>query len=155
MDNEIDNETEFADFTKSVMKTFKEAIFMSNLDGYQVLTTLAKKVGGHGKLIALIAGGGAVVGGIAVKGGEFAVKKGKQAYAKHKKKKTNVQVKLDTIYTIKHDAESNEGLRFKVGHTFRVLEFDGDAILIELIGNDNNPYFVSGELLKEISDYTN
>lgn len=48
---------------------------MSNLGGYQVFTTLAKKVGGPGNLIALIAGGGAIVGGIAVKCGEFAVKK--------------------------------------------------------------------------------
>lgn len=128
---------------------------MSNLGGYQVLTTLAKKVGGPGKLVALIAGGGAVVGVIAVKGGEYAIKKGKQALVKYRENKTNLQVKPDDIYTIKHDAESNEGLRFKVGDTFRVLEFDGDAILIELMGNDNNPYFVSGELLKEISDYTN
>lgn len=30
---------------------------MSNLGGYQALTTLAKKVGGPGKLVALIAGG--------------------------------------------------------------------------------------------------
>ncbi len=128
---------------------------MSNLGGYQLLTTLAKKLGGPGKLVALIAGGGAVVGVIATKGGEYAIKKSKQALVKHREKKTHLQVKSDDIYTIKHDAESNEGLRFKVGDTFRVLELDGDAILIELIGNDNNPYFVSGKLLKEISDYTN
>lgn len=126
---------------------------MSNLGGYQVLTTLAKKVGGPGKLVALIAGGGAIAGGIVVKGGEFAVKKGKQAIAKRKEKKKDSAIRTDVIYTVEQDAESNKGLEFKVGDRFRVLEYDGDAILIELIGNDNNPYFVSGELLKEISDY--
>lgn len=127
---------------------------MSNLGGYQVLTTLAKKVGGPGKLVVLIAGGGAVAGGIAVKGGEYAIKKGKQAIAKHKEKKNKLQLDTVVLYTVKQDAESNEGLRFKVGDTFRVLESDGDAILIELIGNENNPYFVSGKLLKEISDWS-
>lgn len=126
---------------------------MSNLGGYQVLTTLAKKVGGPDKLVTLLVGGGAVAGGIVVKGGEFVVKKGKQAIAKSKEKKNDSAIRKDVIYTVERDAESNEGLEFKVGDRFRVLEYDGDAILIELIGNDNNPYFVSGEVLKEISDY--
>ena len=124
---------------------------MSHLGGYQVFTTLAKKVGGPGNLIALIAGGGAIVGGIAVKCGEFAVKKGKQAIANRKKNDSSIN--SDTIYTVEREAESNEGLRFKVGDSFRVLECDGDAILIELIENKNNPYFVSEKLLKEISNY--
>ena len=126
---------------------------MSNLGGYQMLTTIAKKVGGPEKLVALIAGGGVVVGGIAVKCGEFAVKKGKQVIAKRKKIKSDSPIKFDVIYTIKQNAESNEGLQFKVGDKFRVLECDEDTILIELLSNDNNPYFVSKKLLNEISDY--
>lgn len=122
---------------------------MSNLGGYQVLTTMAKKVGGPGKLVVLIAGCGAIM----LKGGEFAVKKGKQAIVKHKEKKKDSVIRTDMIYTVKQDAESNEGLEFNVEDRFRVLEYDGDAILIESIGKDDNPYFVSGELLKEISDY--
>lgn len=127
---------------------------MSNLGGYQVVTALAKKVGGPGKLVALIAGGGAIVGGIAVKGGEFAVKKVKQTIAKRKDKTNNLSINSDMIYTVKQETESsNEGLQFKVGYSFRVLEYDGDAILIQLIENHNNPHFVSEKLLKEISDY--
>lgn len=41
--------------TESVIITFKENICMNNLGGYKLLTTLAKKVGGPGKLVALIA----------------------------------------------------------------------------------------------------
>lgn len=126
---------------------------MSNLGGYQVLTTLAKKVGGPGKFVALIAGGAAIAGGIAVKGVEFTVKKGKQAIAKRKEKKNDSANGIDKIYTVERDAESNEGLQFKIGDSFRDLEYDGDAVLIELIGNDNNPYFVSDKLLEEISEY--
>ena len=126
---------------------------MSNLGGYQILTTLAKKVGGPGKLITLIAGGGMVVGGIAVKGGEFAIKKGKKVIAKHREKNKKSQESAQIVYTVKQDGESNDGLKLKVGDTFRVLESDGDAILIELIGNENNPYFVSKDLLGQISGF--
>lgn len=59
----------------------------------------------------------------------------------------------EKVYITKQDGESNEGLKFKVGDKFKVLESDGDAILIELIGNANNPYFVDVELLRAISDY--
>ena len=42
---------------------------------------------------------------------------------------------------------------FSVDDTFKVLEIDGDAALIEKIGDENNPYFVSGCFLESISDY--
>ncbi|MEG1525591.1 MAG: hypothetical protein RR255_05455 [Bacilli bacterium] len=126
---------------------------MSNLGGYQTLTTWAKKVGGPGKLVALIAGGSILAGGAAVKVGEFAIGKGKKAIA-NRKRKNHVQLENSKImYTILQDGESNEGLRFKVGDEFRILESDGDAILIELIGNKNNPYFIDADLLKTISDF--
>lgn len=135
------------------MKKAKEVQFMSNLGGYQVLTTLAKKIGGPGKLVALITGGGAVVGGIVVKSGEFAIKMGKKTIAKYRENNNNLRESAQIIYTVKQNGKSNEGLKFKVGDTFRVLESDGDAILIEVIGNENNPYFVSKDLLRQISDY--
>lgn len=43
------------------------------------------------------------------------------------------------------------GLRFEVGDTFRIVSSDEEAVLIEIIDNKNNPYFVSIETLKEIS----
>lgn len=48
---------------------------------------------------------------------------------------------------------SNENLAFELGDRFKVLEFDGDAILIEKIGDSNNPYVVSSEFLEKISNY--
>lgn len=127
---------------------------MSNLRGYQVLTTVAKKVGGPGKLVALIAGGGAVVGGIAFKSGEFVIKKGKKAIAKRREQSKKLNESAQIIYTVKQDGESNDELIFKRGDSFRVLESDGDAILIELIGNENNPHFISKDLLEQISDFS-
>ena len=44
-------------------------------------------------------------------------------------------------------------LHFKVGDQFKVLDVDGDAGLIEIIGDNNSPYFVSLKFLSSISDY--
>ena len=57
------------------------------------------------------------------------------------------------VYIVDKQGVSNEGMILESGDSFNVLESDGDAVLIEKIGDSNNPYFVSSELLKEISDY--
>ena len=48
---------------------------MSNLGTYQTMTTWAKKAGGPVKLALYLVGGGMLLGGIAVKGGEYAKKR--------------------------------------------------------------------------------
>ena len=118
---------------------------MSNLGDYQTLTIAAKKVGGPKKLVALIFGSGgvatlgAVIGGIKIK---------------NKIETSQNRVAATIVYTVHTEGRSNEGLLFNVGDTFRVLESDGDAGLIEKIGDGNNPYFVSLRFLARISDYT-
>ena len=119
---------------------------MSYLGGYQWLTTAAKKVGGPNSLVLIIAGAGAVV----YKGGEVAVKHTVKAI---KNKKQLPEATITKMYTVTASGMSNEGLEFKIGDQFRVLESDKDAVLLEKIGDNNNPYFVSAELLKNISDY--
>jgi len=121
---------------------------MSNLGWYQIMTTMAKKVGGPKNLIALIAGGGAIVGGGAMVIGN-AIKK-KVTLELEKKRHDEAIAK---VYTVRKEGKSNEGLLFFKGDTFKVLEIDGDAGLIEKIGDDNNPYFVSRKFLSSISDY--
>ena len=56
-------------------------------------------------------------------------------------------------YNIIKSATSNEGVVFQVGDTCRVLGRDDDSILVELIGADNNSYFVSADFLGSISDF--
>lgn len=122
---------------------------MSNLGGYQWLTTTAKKVGGPINLMLITASTGAAI----YKSSEIVIKNSIKAVKKKyddKKLKTEFNIKQ---YTVKTFGVSNEGLEFKVGEQFKVLESDGKAVLIEKIGDTNNPYFVSVELLKEISDY--
>lgn len=121
---------------------------MSNLGWYQILTSVAKKVGGPKQLIGILVGSGALIGGGAVIGGNAIKKK-----VESKIDKKRQAEKAAIIYTVTTEGKSNEGLVFKPGDTFRVLETDGDAGLIEKLGDDNNPYFVSLKFLETISDY--
>ena len=121
---------------------------MGNLGWYQILTTAAKKLGGPKQLIGILVGGGAILGGGAVIGGATIKKK---VTSKLNKKKQIADAAI--IHTVKAEGESKEGLHFNAGDKFKVLEADGDAGLIEIVGDDNNPYFVSLNFLSSISDY--
>ena len=121
---------------------------MNNLGWYQVITTWSKKVGGPLNLLGIVAGVGELGGVAGTKGIEALV-------ASQKKKAIEKEkvAELSKTYTIIKDGVSNEGLQFHVGETFKVLERDGNAVLIEKLGDDNNPYFVASEFLNGISDY--
>lgn len=119
---------------------------MSNLGMYQQLTTLAKKVGGPGRLAGIVFGSGVLAGGGLVAG--------RNAIIKRLKKKKE-EIDLAPIYTINTECTSKEGLDFTPGVQFKVLGRDGDATLIEILEDDNNPYFVSASFIEEISDYSN
>lgn len=117
---------------------------MSNLGLYQKMTEIAKKVGGPKKLFQLVFGSGIIVGASGTTLCVLSVKKAMR---------NNMKSQDKTIYCVKKYGVSNEGLQFKIGDKFRVLEIDKDAVLIEKIGDANNPYFVSYDLLNDISDY--
>lgn len=121
---------------------------MGNLGWYQVMTSVAKKVGGPLKLGALIFGTGAATGAV-VTVGAGAIK-GKVSRTLDEKNKVRAAA---VVHTVNREGQSNEGLLLKEGDQFKVLELDGDAALIELLGDTNNPYFVSAKFLESISDY--
>lgn len=121
---------------------------MSNLGTYQLLTVAAKKVHGPGKLVAGIFTGGALLGW-----GLHSMYKKTKERIKEKYKEVNRSSSEET-YTILVDGESSDGLHLKKGDTFKVLENDGDSILIEVLGDQNNPHFISRDLLEAVSNYT-
>ena len=127
----------------------KEVKRMSNLGDYQRMTILAKKVGGPKNLAVIIAGAGAVASVALYKGGEIVKEKVRKKKNKKKLKETSDSI----VYSITVDGVSDDGLEFKIGDQFRVLETVKNAVLIEKIGDDNNPYFVSVEFLEMISNY--
>lgn len=113
---------------------------MSNLGDYQLITTLSKKVGGPRRLVGIIIGSTIVLDRVAI-----------FLHHKYKKKKTVNAAKK--VYSILHTRESDDGVVFKKGDLFRVIETDGDVCLVDRLGDKNSPYYVSGSFLGTISDY--
>ncbi|MEP6296773.1 MAG: hypothetical protein ABJ382_05560, partial [Ilumatobacter sp.] len=56
------------------------------------------------------------------------------------------------LFQVTSDGDG-DGLRDRVGDQYRVLECDGDAILIEVLGDPDNPYVPSRQFLRSVSDY--
>lgn len=109
-----------------------------------MMTTYAKKVGGPLNLAIIVAVGGYTV----LRLGEESVKK----VVKTLKKYSNKAVQSE-IYVVHSNGKTDEGLSLDIGDKYRVLEMDNDAVLIEKFGVRNNPYLVSAELLRSVSDF--
>ena len=123
---------------------------MSNLGWYQIITTLSKKVGGPKILIGLVIAGGLAVGtGLGI-GGTLLTQKGNKS---RKKSKDISYLENGRTFTISAEHKDKNGLDLKVGDKFKVLESDGNSILIEKLDDLNNPYFTSLSILKSISDF--
>ena len=122
---------------------------MSNLTGNQTMTTLAKKVGGPRNLFILTFVGGGITFKIVEKGAKGVKVKIKDAFIKG----NPPEEQIDTIYVVSMNYSEENGINLFVGDEFRILASDEDAILIEVLGDDNNPYFVSEEVLSKISNY--
>lgn len=95
-----------------------------------------------------------IVGSVAVihKGGEILVKKAVKAVKKQHAENASSELS-GQVYIVDKQGVSNEGVILESGDSFNVLESDSEMVLIEKIGDSSNPYFVSSELLEEISDY--
>lgn len=121
---------------------------MGNLGLYQVMVTVAKKVGGPLVLAVGTAVGGWAIGRGAEAGGKEIAKRVKAA-----RQKTAESSEAAVTFTVAIDADCGGGLTLHAGDEFRVLSRHGDAVLIEVLEDADNPYFVSTETLVNISDF--
>ena len=117
---------------------------MSNLGWYQVMTTAAKKVGGPQNLFLLTLS----AGGVLYKVSEVAIKQ-----VVKKVKNLNKKPEAIKTYTATANGKGSKDLILNIGDTYRILETDGESVLIEKIGDSNNPYFVSADFLRSVSDF--
>jgi hypothetical protein len=122
---------------------------MCNLGPYQVMTTVAKKVGGPLVLVV-----GTAVSGWAIGRGAEAGSKGilKRVKVSRQKKAKDARDSA-AIFTVTTEADCGGGLTLHVGDRFHALSRDDDAVLIEVLDDADNPYFVSAEILLTVSDY--
>ena len=120
---------------------------MGNLGWYQLMTTVAKKVGGPKQLLALVAAGGYVITRGVEAGGKKVIKLVKKD---NKEKSTS---KVLPAYKFIIDGKDDKGLIFSSGDVFYVAARHDDVILIEKEKDDNNPYFVSVDWLMKVSSF--
>ncbi|KON40094.1 hypothetical protein ADS73_06740 [Lactiplantibacillus plantarum] len=120
---------------------------MGNLGWYQLMTTVAKKVGGPKQLLALVAAGGYVI----IRGFEAGGKKVIKLVKKDNKEKSTSKVLPAYKFII--DGKDDKGLIFSSGDVFYVAARHDDVILIEKEKDDNNPYFVSVDWLMKVSSF--
>lgn len=123
---------------------------MGNLGAYQVMTTMAKQVGGPKVLAVVIAVSSYAVGRSTEAGVKKAVKVTKVAL---KKRSAPCATKGQLFEVTADGADGSAGLTLHSGDSFRVLECDADSILIEVLDNPANPYFVSRQFLTTVSDF--
>ena len=64
------------------------------------------------------------------------------------------RVEMSQVYKVVVSGEDGKNLVLNVDDTYRILESDGESVLIEKIGDTNNPYFVSADFLRSVSDFT-
>lgn len=122
---------------------------VGNLGNYQLMTAVAKKVGGPVGLLAAALGTGYVIGRTTEAGGKRGIGALKNAI---NRRKAPCELK-GKVFVVRADGIDDQGIEFKAGAEYRVLECSGDAILIELIGNEDNPHVASDVFLSTISDF--
>ena len=122
---------------------------MSNLGTYQMMTTLAKKVGGP----KVLACGLAVLGWAVGRSGEAGAKAIVNKFRNAPHTSSDYQ-HLGEVFAVTDTTELAGGLVLNEGSTFHVLERDQDSVLIAVPGDKNTPYFVSAEKLSKISNYS-
>ena len=127
---------------------------MGNLGNYQLMTTLAKKAGGPRRLLAMTLGAGYIIFRTTEAGGKRGIGALKNGALKNVVKRRMAPCELkNKVFAVRADGTDDQGIEFKAGSEYRVLECSDDAILIELIGNDDNPHVVSDAFLATISSF--
>jgi hypothetical protein len=135
---------------------------VSNLGLYKTIVVAAKAVGGPAKLIALTIGGSFAIGVGGTLGGQAGykriVRRMKARSATNPGANAATQLEDIRTYTVVQASDSNgtevgTGLLLSAGDAFKVIARDGEAVIIEVDGNDSNPHVVSADLLASISDF--
>lgn len=119
---------------------------MSNLGMYQKIVEWSKNVGGPMRLLGITAVGGYIV----FRFGEAGVKK---VYRIARDQMQKIKIDEGSIFKVISAGKDECGVEFTIGDKYRVLESDGDSVLIEKIGDSNNPYVVSKDFLRTISNF--
>lgn len=121
---------------------------MSNLGGYQLFTTLAKKVGGPRNLIMMIVGGTAVLTLVVEHGGSRLIE---EVRTRRKSSRPTTSEAGET-FTVHSAFKLADDVELSAGSRFCVLEQDNDTVLVTVLDRQDNPFFASRKTLAAHSD---
>ncbi|WBL18775.1 hypothetical protein [Citricoccus sp. NR2] len=110
----------------------------------------AMKMVGVAGVLSFVAGGAAMAGVLRV---TPVVKQKAEQLLEKWGSRGNMDELAGNVYKVSSSHEDAQGIIFEVGEVFRVLQRDGDAVLIEMVGHGDNPWFVSAQFLARISDF--
>ena len=125
---------------------------LSNLGDYQTIVVLIKRLGGPAaakKYLAAGAAGLVVAGGYAHKGIQTAGPMVRN-WLDSLKRPDELSV---ASYVVRSAGTDEQGLELVADDVFHILERDNDAVLIEIVGRDDNPWVVSAKFLEQVSDF--
>ena len=112
---------------------------MGNLGAYQLLTTVAYKVGGPGELVAIIAGSGYAI----LRTAEAGVKRLKPIKSRMKKMSREKADYESEKFEINKSFNDDRGLSLHKGDKIRVLTKIDEEMLLIMKNDDSKPYCIS------------
>jgi len=130
-------------------------MMVGNLGAYQIMTTLAKRVGGPvnlGGIIALIsiAGGGILAYGCKEKIEHIVHSVKDKPSISCGSKESQKEIRT---YCCHSDCEISNELTLEQNDQFSVLYADDKMTLIAIVGDDSSPYIVDRKKLESVSNY--
>ena len=125
---------------------------MSNLGGYQDLVVDAKQAGGPDIYKFNLKLEGGFWGAIITLAGVLGVFSIRALIRKARKKKESNQ--SECLIAVTSSGTDGSDLEFIEGDSYHILYADEETVLIEKNGDTNNPYIVSPDFLRTISDYS-
>lgn len=122
---------------------------MGNLGWYETGVKAVKTLGGPKQAVAKV-GGGLIGVGVLLGVG---LTRGIDALSGKIRDRMTPHPLRDKTFEVADEGDDGHGLTLHVGERYRVIEGDGDAILIELSNREDNPFLTSADFLRTVSDF--
>lgn len=120
---------------------------MGNLGAYQDVVKIMKSLGGPGKAAALVLGGTFIAGVVARDRVPVIIQK---IRARRRPSEGTCEV-VGATFDVVSESAKHVAVGLDPGSSYRILECMGDALLIEVLGKEDNPHVVSSRELESVS----
>ena len=129
---------------------------MTDQDTYKKIVKYSDKLGGPLNFLALTFIIGAASGITAYKGIKYFAGKSKrkiEKYFDNFSESVKTFTEMEDIYIVNKDATDFQGQELHEGDQFTVESENGNEVMVEINGNENNTCVFDEKFLKSVSDY--